>query len=380
MSKKKIILVILILCGIMVVYISCRSKKINLNDYFTYEVTGYNHYGSVNYTFDQSLMEQDIFKIIGIDADSSEAMEISLLLDDAINYSWSTEMEGLKNGDKLEGIWVVSKNILKDKYKIVFTYTDISEKVEGLQESDTYDIFADLKINETGINGEGSLEFDDSNVKIKNLDYSIDATNGSLSNGDKVKIILLSPTDLSLAEYCITEKGVVPKSDSYEYTVSNLEDYLSDVNQISDDVVSKLKEESENNIKAEQARTMGDEEELKGIEYIGLYVLHAKYGVENPISQLFVINRVTVKNTDGKVSFYHYCKYEDVTVSPEGKISIDYNNVSVPENTWTKTSGQVLRVSEDSGFYYVGYVNLKTFEKAQIISNIDKYTYTTNIK
>lgn len=165
------------------------------------------------------------------------------------------------------------------------------------------------------------------------------------------------------------------------YTINNLGSYISDVSQISESELKTLQQESKDKIKADFAKESSKSESIKTIDYVGLYAQHAKRDDEYYMAKLYVINKVTVKNNDGKTAYYHYCKYNNPIVYKNGTNSIEYGNPETPKGSvfWGAVSGAVVQSKKKNYFYY-GYKSPGAFEKDILAKEVDQYTYTTTIK
>lgn len=377
---KKRVLLIALLAGVIILCAGCGSPKFDLNDYTEVKISGYEGHGYASINFSEEKLKNEILREIMEEGEDRSILKIQLesLLHNAIKYNVS-QGKDLSNGDTVSVTWDVNLDEVEEKYDISFTYDDIEQTVEGLKKIDTYDAFEGLQIKEDGLDGSGTITLDDSKVKIKGIVYSADKTN-DLSNGDQITISMTTPDNTPVMDYC-AKQGAIPEKESMTYTVNNLGSYVNDVSQISETELKTLQQETKDKIKADFARESSKNESIKSIEYVGLYAQHAKHDGEFYMSKLYVINKVTAKNKDGKTVYYHYCKYNNPIVYKDGTNSIDYSDPETPKGSyfWGNVSGAVVQ-SKKKNYYYCGYKSPKAFEKDILAKEVDQYTYTTTIK
>ena len=75
-------------------------------------------------------------------------------------------------------------------------YKNKTYKVKGLEEVKTFDAFKDLQLSFNGISPGGAVSFDYTGSDLTSADFQTDASNGTLANGDKIKVYL----DKSMAD------------------------------------------------------------------------------------------------------------------------------------------------------------------------------------
>ncbi len=96
--------------------------------------------------------------------------------------------KNLKNGDKIKVTVEYDKDDLK-KNKIKLVHTEFEIEVKGLEDGVDFEPFDEkyLKVNFSGIDGDGSYSVETTSDTPNNLYYDWDYTSG-LKNGDKVKV------------------------------------------------------------------------------------------------------------------------------------------------------------------------------------------------
>lgn len=200
-----------------------QSKVIDLNDYYTLKVTGYNGNGTVELVFDSEKFEDKYKDKLSMNEkkarkwvekygdddyveesiDSLKSYEPVESMCDTLEqdfYEISPET-GLSNGDTVtfkanedaqEGLEMV----YDCKIKNISDY-----EVEGLKDVEEYDPFADFSVTFKGTNGSGTAEITNPKDELgQELEYSVE-NNGSLSNGDTVEIDVQNAEDDFVEKY-----------------------------------------------------------------------------------------------------------------------------------------------------------------------------------
>lgn len=229
MKKKNIILGIALLAMTMLLT-GCAKTEVDLSNYISIKVSGYNTVGTAEVEFDlEDLAEEymDNFNLSMSD-DDEEWEEVFEELASGIELSLDNDSK-LSNDDRVTCEVQISeasaKKWAKD-YKIVFTYEEtVDKKVKGLEELTAFNPFDRVAVHYEGYSGEGYLEVNDRFSNALSLRFAISKAEG-LSNGETVTISALPPEDVDkdIYEYC-AGYGMYPEEISYEYTIRNLDEY-----------------------------------------------------------------------------------------------------------------------------------------------------------
>lgn len=252
------------------------TSTINLNDFVTIEVEGYSGYGTASISIDWEAMEAKYGDKVKFSKEAKEEMGapggfldgVSAFdgLRGSIYVSLDTD-EDLSNGDEIHYTWDIDDELFK-YVSCKLKYTEGTYTVEGLEEAQTFDPFADLTVTFEGISTNGQLNINYSGQELSPYDFSSDTAYG-LANGDTVTITL----DEYMVEYCLEELGMLPSVTEKTYTVEGLSEYITDLSQIPQEYLDSLKKEAEDAIYAYTAKAYGSNFTLSELTYSG-YVLN----------------------------------------------------------------------------------------------------------
>lgn len=368
------VVVVVIAAGLM---ISRARRSINLNNYITFETTGYNGYGSVypqidwhkiQKKYDSRLKFTKEFKEqYGDNAESVSPVEV-------LQSYVSVEMQSngnFSNKEKAEYKWTVNKDY--EKYvKCNLKYKDKTYKVKGLEEVKKFDAFKDLEVSFSGINPDGAVSFDYTGSDLTSADFLTDAENGTLENGDKIKVYL----DKSMADSYAANLGKLPEKWEKEYTVKGLWYYVTSAGDIDDDTMQKMKDQAEQEYNDHVESSWTDSESLESLTYMGDYLLESNVGNGN---ELYLIYHAKVRdqysNDDGsydKVNdVYWYIHYGTILADGEGNTDIDLSDYGTPGNFFKiKTDAKTDGISSMVWKYY-GYPTLDDLYNDIVDKNAD---------
>ena len=252
MKSKKVVSIIL-LVGIMVISVfiltGCGKKKVNLNDFFEYEVVGVDGYARVEYRFNRLDFEDNVFELLGfstynigdISVEDLEKLETIAADLAGVGGAWDKE-SGISNGDSITYKWTFKGNSLEElekKFGIKLIYEDINLNVEGLEAAVEFDPFEDLQVSTYGISPAGEITV--TSNKYPNIIFAVEKNSG-LSNGDKVTI---TAGFLGSEEELIASYGGPMTRTSMEYTVEGLDEYITSVADIPEDLKASMLKEME---------------------------------------------------------------------------------------------------------------------------------------
>lgn len=219
-----ILAIVIILAIIVVIFCVFSRKTIDLSQYLKVEYNGYNGYATATVSIDKDLKsyigDSDLYKKFVKKAE----LEIK-------------DNEGLSNGDELVIEVSISENWLKEN-KLRLKSDTVTITVEGLEEADVVDVFADIEVEVKGVspNLEMSVNNNNSDSFIRTVTYSLSQSSG-LSNGDKVTITA------NYSETAANEAGKVVANDTMEYEITGYAEYISKVDEFSDDIKNSIKSE-----------------------------------------------------------------------------------------------------------------------------------------
>lgn len=370
------VVVVVIAAGLL---ISHARKTIDLNKYVTFETTGYNGYGNVYPQIDWQKIQKkydsrlkftkEFEEQYGRSTDSISPVEV-------LQSYVSVEMQSngnFSNKDKAKYKWNINKDY--EKYiKCNLKYKDKTYKVKGLEEVKKFDAFKDLEVTFSGTDPNGVVSFDYSGSDLTASDFQTDATDGTLENGDKIKVYL----DKSMADSYAVNLGKLPEKWEKEYTVKGLWYYVTSTGDIDDDTMQQMQDQAEKEYNDHVESSWTDSESLESLTYMGDYLLESSDGIGN---ELYLIYHAKVRdqysNDDGsydKVNdVYWYIHYGTILADGEGDTDVDLSDYGTPGNFFKiKTDAKTDGVSSMVWKYY-GYPTLDDLY-ADVVDNAQDYS------
>lgn len=386
--KKKLITAAILL-GVPFAMAGCGRETINLNDYITIEVDGYDTIGTAYFSFDSEKLIEDNKEAFGLDEESGFAL---LDVIDKIESNIDGELDktnNLSNGDKVTFKWDESgKETLEEKYKIRLKYSDKTMDVSGLEEAKEFNPFDYISVSFSGIapNGEANITVEDS-MPVSNLDVKADKKNG-LCVGDKIKITIGDNAE-DAKDYCFA-RGYIPTVTEMEFTVEGLSSYVQKIDEIPTDAFDKMNQHAIDNFNATVAENGNNPEDYK-VELLGNYLLTPKdasiYTETN--NTLYYVYKVTAKDLrkedkNAKFDYYRYASYTNIVTLEDGTCSFDLGSITVPDGSafFGTVSGEAFLVKAHDGksYYYLGYEDLDSLFNKHVTAKIDRYAYESTVK
>ena len=363
------------------------TSTINLNDFVTIEVDGYNGYGTAVISVDWEAMEAKYGDKVKFSKEVKEGMGafggfldgISAFdgLRGSVDVSLDTD-EGLSNGDEIHYTWDIDDELFQ-YVSCKLKYTEGTYTVEGLKEAETFDPFADLTVTFEGISTNGELNMEYAGEELNPYDFSCDTAYG-LANGDTVTITL----DDYLVEYCLLELGKIPSAMEKTYTVEGLSEYVTDFSAIPQEFLDSMKKEAEDAIYAYTAQEYGSDYTLGELTYGG-YVLSAVssatdfYGTLNDLCLIYT-GTVTGKEEElPATTVYYPVEFTDI-LSTNGEMSYDelegirgYASLS---GYWFSTDGYLNPVVcyDDISTYYGDNYNVTSGDGFEVYGGAEAVT------
>lgn len=363
------------------------TSTINLNDFVTIEVDGYNGYGTAFISVDWDAMEAKYGDKVKFSKEAKEGLGafggfldgISAFdgLRGSVDVSLDTD-EGLSNGDEIHYTWDIDDELFQ-YVSCKLKYTEGTYTVEGLKEAETFDPFADLTVTFEGISTNGELNMEYAGEELNPYDFSCDTAYG-LANGDTVTITL----DDYLVEYCLMELGKIPSAMEKTYTVEGLSEYVTDFSAIPQEFLDSMKKEAEDAIYAYTAQEYGSDYTLGELTYGG-YVLSAVssatdfYGTLNDLCLIYT-GTVTGKDEElPATTVYYPVEFTDI-LSTNGEMSYDelegirgYASLS---GYWFSTDGYLNPVVcyEDLATYYGDNYNVTSGDGFEVYGGAEAVT------
>ena len=371
--KKALIgicLAVVALIVILFVIISTKKTTIDLNKYLTINSSGYDGYGIVEARIDWDAIEKDYGSKVSFTktAKNEYGFLLSLMTPiEAIEESVSItldESRGVSNGDSISYRWNIDSELSKYvKCKIKSsngTYT-----VSGLAEVDTFDAFANLDVQFSGISPNGRADLYYYGSELSTNDFQCDNTSG-LRNGDVIEVFI----SINNIENYVKKYGRVPEDISKTFTVSGLQEYVSSYTDITEALYNELKSEAEDSIYSYIANSYVKTSSLKNLEYAGYIFESAKDGDNRYLSSyndLYIIYKGDVSSSEGNfrtAKVYYPVRFSNIIRDENGDLSYEENH---------GISGVSDLDGED--YYTRGYVNPLTCYLEIVESNRSDYTF-----
>ena len=374
-TKKKIVITVGLLTGLLLT--GCGEKEINLEDYLSVSYSGPNGYATANVDFNYLDFGDAI-----VENGKNKEMTFAELAIAADNVKVSSDAgEKLSNNDTFTVTFEWDAEAAKE-LGLKYIGKDKEITVEGLAEVTEIDPFKDISIEYSGTAPAGkvaSIKNNSSDSFLQSLHYSASKTD-ALSNGDKI-IVKIDSQDVE--QKALDNNYVVIQTEK-EYEVEGLPYYISTISDIPDEMLEKMKKQSEDIIVSEAA-SWTEPESLLGQEFIGNYLLVKKdpklYGDNN---HCYCIYKINAKCEDTEFSYYYYVRFNNIMILQDGVCSVDLTNYKKPYGSaiWGYVSGEAF-VKEGSiyeYYYYEGYEELDSLFNNCVTQNIENYTYESTVK
>ena len=297
---------------------SCGKTEINVNQYLTTEVNGYDGEGYAGWNVDLGQLVKDNYQAFGL-KEGYSMTEYQAVLEKLRNNMKADydKSEELSNGDTVKFTWDNSNlKTLESDYGVKFLTEDVEVTVSGLQEIVDLNIFDSIKLQYTGTAPNASVMVDNSaladlNLPI-NISFEIEPRDG-LNVGDKVKVSLIEGTE----EACLSAGYRLTETEQ-EYTVEGLDAYLMSLDELPADDSKKMDDHAQDLLKAEIASYWDNPADLDGISLLGNYLLTTKEGlIQNNNNALVYVYEIKAKD----FSYYSYVEYWNVMILSDGTCS-----------------------------------------------------------
>lgn len=378
--------------AIMLTAIICiainTGKTINLNNYLAVKTTGYDGYGTAKAAIDWTAIEEKYGdKLSFTNAAKNEyggflaAMTPIDVMKDKVSVKLE-ESHDLSNGTTIAYTWVVDgdlSNYIKGKVK----YKDGAYTVTGLEKVGTFDAFADLEVEFSGVAPDGKASFTYTGSEMNRYDFSSDKISG-LKNGDTITVTINHDKLKSYAE----NLGKIPEAMEKVYQVEGLDSYVSALSEIDEKALESMQQQAQDVYQAYVAKNWGEGETLESFTYIGNYLLTIKnrdtWGSNNI---LYLVYKAQVRNQysngyenyDQLNDIYWYISFRDLMLKADTAAEVDLTNYSTPNNRFTVDSGVNSGWWSTKSWYYYGYQTLDDLYKAAVTSNMDVYNHEDHV-
>ena len=362
----------------------CGKEKFNVTQYIEPEYTGYNGYGTVTFEGTYDWID-DIMDWYGDSITAEQRWSSERELKDVVEFEFEPT-EGLSNGDTVTVTAKVGKKA--EDYAFVLDGTEATFTVEGLEEIEEYDPFADIQVVFEGKAPNGTAKMNN-NSDDYTISYEMDKSDG-LSNGDTVTVKAAPAYGMKEDEYAqqygkklsITEKS---------FTVEGLASYAKCIDEIPEEMYAKMQKQAEDKIKSHTSGWDGGNS-LGKLEFIGNYMLTVKDGFNaNPNNVIYYVFKMHAningysENDEAKEKklneeiYYTYVKFSDIIMLPDGTCSVDISAGEMANNSVRTTHGYY-----SWGYFerysVKGYTDLDSMFNDCVTKNIDKYDYENTVE
>lgn len=362
MKRRFLLVLCFMLC--LVLLVGCGGKSVNLNDYVSVVVFGYDTKGIADYDFDYVGFEEAVAEALKIKTDIQSLSDLNFEdLDKLYSVTNSVVLnfdksDNLSNGDKITLSAKIDEETNK-KHKITLNFKDISTTVEGLEEIKTVgadEIFKDVVVsfNGTSPNGIAIIENKSSDPIISQMDFKSE-TMTNIKNGDTITVV--ANTDR------IYEEGVIVEDASKDYTVDGLDEYLTKFTEVDEatknSILKRADEIFSANVLAGKKGYIDNSSTryLKNINNLGVqdsYYLVQKDGFNNKIiNQLQLVYKLEADRD-----------YSDAL--KDAHISIAFNNI-------IKLKDGSFKVDLSEAYLLDGNSTFDVFYKEHIMKFMDEY-------
>lgn len=335
---KHIKYVLVLFCALGFVTLSgCNlfRTKIDITPYLTYQYDGIDGYTSLEMNLDLVTLKNDF-----MDKISKKKIEKyeELLNNTTIKAS---KTENLRNGDSIQ-ITLVFDAQLEKQAGVLFKNTEVEFVVEGLEYGELIDLFQDISLNVQGIAPYASLTVvnNSANPYIQSLEFVAEPSFG-FHRGDVIKLTCNATLEGARAQH------FVYLEDEKFYNTTNVEEYLSSLEQldyetlsiVANDAVNTVKRVTEDNqnrmlytlTKKSNFLFQYNKEWVESIELLEAKLLTGN-GVDEasgeivPINRLYLIFKAYVTNADYGSDGYFCFEYSNIISKPDGSNLIHFEN------------------------------------------------------
>lgn len=365
----------------------CGKEKFNVTQYIEPEYTGYNGYGTVTFEGEYDWID-DVMDWYGDSITAEQLWSSERELKEVVEFEFEPT-EGLSNGDTVTVTAKVGKKA--EDYAFILDGTEATFTVEGLEEIEEYDPFADIQVVFEGKAPNGTAKMNN-NSDDYTISYEMDKDSG-LSNGDTVTVTAVPAHGMKEDEYA-QKYGKKLSATEKTFTVEGLATYPKTVDGISEEMYNKMLKQAEDSIKSycsgwEEGNSLGN------LELLGNYMLSVKDGFNaNPNNRIYFVFKITAnmtglydeayKNGDdsihtGTEEFFTYVYFDEIINLPDGITSVDLSRNEMCNNTFDSKYGKKGFFGAN-GYSLRGYTDIDTLFNECVTKNIDKYDYENTVK
>lgn len=315
------------------------TPTIKLADYTTVEVSGYNGLGKASISIDWEAIEAKYGNNIKYSKDASSELgafgisesALSALGGDAMNMlemsvnAKADKTTSLSNDDIVTVEYSKGSSIEKYITCNVDT-TSLKYKVSGLEKAETFDAFANLKVEYSGVSGKASLSYNYEGDE--DLSFSCDKYGQYVSNGDEITFTI----DIDDTNDFVKKYGHLPEEMSKTYTVEGLTEYCDSVDAIPQAAKNEMRAQADDEMVAEvaDARKYNSNATISDATYVGDYMLTIKTSAKD--SWFYGDNNIygmVYKVTYNGEAQYLGVEFDNISANDAGEYEIE--DVNYPD-------------------------------------------------
>lgn len=376
----------------IIVFRGSRPVKIRLDDYVSVDFSGYDTKGYASAVFDREAFYDDYSGKIKYETAETykgqieDDMACDMLLNMCV-YGGLSQTSDLANGDTIEYVWSCDDTLAKEMFNADINYDTISFTVEGLDDTSAVNPFDSIEVVYSGTApyGAASVNVLSNEDYLGSLQFTV-SPQGGLSNGDTVTVSI-SNLDGSLEDSLVQNYGITLDETQTSYTVEGLSEYVTSLDQISEDTLAKMQSQSEDVMRAEAARRSADNASLDQMTYAGSYLLSAKnpdsgYGEYNMLYLVYQLEssiRYEEEDITDSFSYYYTVRFDDLIANTDGTVTVDLSNYSTTSDSFRHTVQYGEESYEQDTYYVYGYETIDSAFNECVAVNMDTYNYQSSM-
>ena len=333
-NGKLIFGVVVALCAAIGIGYGVANYKptIKLANYTTVEVTGYDGIGTASISIDWDAIEAKYGNSVKYSSDAKSELgalglsesALSTLGGDTISVlemsvdASADKTTELSNNDTITVKY--KKNSSIGRYITCNVDTsDLKYTVSGLEEVETFDAFENLKIEYSGVSGDGSLSYNYEGDE--DLDFSSD-NSSYLSNGDEVTIsININDVGTFAKKY-----GHIPEKMSKTYTVEGLSEYCNSIAEIPQAAKDEMRAQADDELSsmiASARKYNYANYDISDATYVGDYLCAIKTSAKDFFTSDYNLYGMVYKMTYNGKDRYIGVVFNNISANDAGEYEVD---------------------------------------------------------
>lgn len=386
-----------VLISVIIIIALGQPTKINLNDYVSVSYDGYNTMGQARVTFDKEAFYADYEEEIEFtkEAESSGYTEIydlfnvsaAAALMDSVHVSLDNNIN-LSNNTTITLVWNCDDDLILEMFNCEIAYEETEYVIQGLEDLALFDPFENLQITFAGTSPEGTANISsiDNSGVFQEMYFVCNTTTG-LSNGDTIIVTLGGVGDP--IEYCADNFGCCPTVTEKEYVVEGLNEYMSSLDQFSQESIDTLFAQATDVFNARVAANWREESVVDEVSCAGFYLLTPKDGVtlygDKKNGYLYLLLRVNATigfrrgffNSASEfvpMEIYYSVGFPIPIIDGEGNCIVNTGDYTQCNNTI------ILELEGYNDEYLFAYETIDEFFYDKIQTELADYNYETNVE